>query len=93
MPIVRCAPVGGARRLVPATAILVGLALLPTACSDNQPTGPRAGNQPMHTSEASGAGLIRDDFTDADGTLLQDHTPDGGSEPFSWLPAASWGVS
>jgi hypothetical protein len=90
MPIVRCTLFSWARRLVPATAILVGLVLLPTACSDDQPTEP--GREPITRPSLAvtcTAPCFIDNFTDTDGTLLENHTPDGGSLSFGWFRTGS----
>lgn len=83
----------GPRRptLVLTLILAVGL-LIPIACSNEQPTEPGADKPAAQFAEASAGGFIRDDFTDANGTLLQNHTPDGGGEPFSWLLPSVWGV-
>jgi hypothetical protein len=90
MPMVRCTLASWARRLAPPTAIFVLLALLPTACSDDQPTEPRTDtairpNLALSCTET----CFRDNFTDTDGTLLENHTPDGGGSAFAWIQTAT----
>lgn len=70
---------------------LAAILLLATACSDERPTEPVADEPTVHTSETTGSGFIRDDFTDVDGTLLHNHIPDGGDVPFSWIQGPDWG--
>jgi len=71
-----------------AGALLAGVSL--QGCTDEEITQPHRDSRPVSSSLAVSGGL-RDDFTDTDGTLLQNHTPDGGTVPFSWKPATSWG--
>src|SRR5918997_2762870 len=62
-----------------AGALTVMLVLM-SACTDQQPTEPSRQPGPVRQSETS-TGVFRDDFADADSTLLEDHTPDGGGLP------------
>src|SRR5687768_9071514 len=71
----------------PGGALVVMLVLM-SACTDQQPTEPSRHPGPVRQSGTSVA-VFRDDFTDVDSTLLENHTPDGGTEPFSWIKV--WG--
>lgn len=68
----------------------VAAALLAIGCSGDRPTEPGA-EIPRSLSSEGSVGFLHDDFTASDGTLLQNHTPDGGGDPFTWLPAPAWG--
>jgi hypothetical protein len=72
------------------TFTLVLTLLIAAGCAGDRPTGPGADHYTESSSDAL-VGEFVDDFTDADGTLLHNHTPDGGGQPFSWRQVASWG--
>jgi hypothetical protein len=59
--------------------------LLATACSGDRPTepGPQTVSKPAFL-EACSSSCLQDNFTDADGTSLGSHAPDGGNIPFAW---------
>jgi hypothetical protein len=79
------------RSRIPIQIWALGLALLANACSGDRPTEPIPDKPHASTSEDETAGFLQDDFTDADGTILQNHTPDGGAVPFSWVEGPDWG--
>jgi hypothetical protein len=74
------------RRSLASILVVIGL----QGCGNEEPTEPKAGIKTVNSASNLVAG-IHDDFTDTDGTLLQNHVPDGGTVPFSWVPATSWG--
>lgn len=74
------------RRSVASILVIIGL----QGCGNEEPTEPKAGIERVKSGSNLVTG-IHDDFTDTDGTLLQNHTPDAGTVPFSWIPANSWG--
>jgi hypothetical protein len=48
-------------------------------------------HQPRISAATTSVGFLRDDFTDANGTILHFHTPDGGGDPFTWVQGPDWG--
>jgi hypothetical protein len=83
---VRCALFSRLRGLPLVSAIALGLILiLPTACSDEQPTEARADRVTRANLNLSCAEpCFIDNFTDTGGTLLENHVPDGGTNSFAW---------
>jgi hypothetical protein len=55
-------------------------------CEIDRPTEPASIGK-SHPNFAYASGSILDDFSDADGTLLENHTPDGGAVSFTWTKA------
>jgi hypothetical protein len=91
MPVVWRALFSQHRRSALVSAIAVALALLlPTACSDEQPTDPRPDRVTQANLDLSCAEpCFKDNFTDTDGTLLENHVPDGGTNSFAWAQAGA----
>jgi hypothetical protein len=59
--------------------------LLATACSGDRLTEPRPDvGRELNAPGCSGV-CLRDNFTGVDGTLLENHTPDGEGDPFRWI--------
>lgn len=59
------------------------LLLLAVSCGYDRPTEPRPGGK-LDVGTTS-AGFLHDNFTGADGTLLENHIPDGEGDPFRWF--------
>jgi hypothetical protein len=86
MPSARCGLWRGPRGPVQVSLVALALALFfPVACTDRPTEVTPDTEQPStSTSTTTGEGW-RDNFTGTDGTLLENHVPDGGSVSFRWI--------
>jgi len=75
------------RRFLASILVIIGL----QGCVSEETTEPKSDIKTVNSSLNLVDGL-HDNFTDADGTLLENHTPDGGTVPFSWLRSTVWGA-
>ena len=82
-----------ARRVASRALAVVTASLSALGCGNEQPTETR----PLDRAEITTAlsmvgceGCRRDNFTDPDGTLLDNHVSDGDGAPFTWIREDGW---